>query len=164
MFRDCVTQDVDTACWLLDGIPVSVYAGACAHLPEAVNSYDVDAVSMVLKFPTSMATVEVELNEFSHEHRLEVTISLLQFLTGFQFSHSLGFFDPKDNRFIRKKIVTMAGGGGAPGVRPLYLGRLRYFSLKRFVSYYKTLDLYPRCQENAYLALIFIFCAPLVQV
>ena len=132
MFRDCVTQDVDTACWLLDGIPVSVYAGACAHLPEAVNSYDVDAVSMVLKFPTSMATVEVELNEFSHEHRLEVTISLLQFLTGFQFSHSLGFFDPKDNRSIRKKIVTMAGGGGTRRVPPLFRQTQVFFIKKNF--------------------------------
>jgi myo-inositol 2-dehydrogenase/D-chiro-inositol 1-dehydrogenase len=74
IFRDCVSQEIDTVTWLLDQLPTSVFATGSGLLCDGHPNAESESVSMTMRFPSgTIATVDISRAECAHEQQLEIS-------------------------------------------------------------------------------------------
>lgn len=72
--HDTVVHDIDMICWILNEWPETVYATACAHIPEIAAINDLDSIAVTMKFLSGAIGV-IDLNRhavYGYDQRLEV--------------------------------------------------------------------------------------------
>lgn len=74
IFHDCAVHDIDMVCWIVGEEPCGVFAQGSAFDPEIGAIGDVDAVAIVLKFPSGvLATIDLNRHsQYGYDQRLEV--------------------------------------------------------------------------------------------
>ncbi len=76
IFRDCVTQEVDTISYMLGEIPRSVFATGSGLLCDGSEKAESENVSMTMRFTTGvMATIDITRAVCMHDQHLEVSMT-----------------------------------------------------------------------------------------
>ena len=73
VFRDKVWSEVDTASWILNESPHTVYASGSANIPSVRQAADLDSVAVTMTYPSgALAVIDVRRTETTSLNRIEV--------------------------------------------------------------------------------------------
>ncbi len=75
VFRDKVWSEVDTASWILDQSPHTVYASGSAQIDSVQRAADLDSVAVTMTYPSgALAIIDVRRTERTSLNRVEVSV------------------------------------------------------------------------------------------
>ncbi len=75
VFRDKVWSEVDTASWILDQSPHTVYASGSAQIESVERAADLDSVAVTMTYPSgALAIIDVRRTERTSLNRVEVGV------------------------------------------------------------------------------------------